>query len=72
LSPQYQISASAEETTLRNFEFRTFHYPEPVDRDCSCPYEAKFFRDETAEATLELQGEWPQAARIGRRRRRAG
>jgi lysine 2,3-aminomutase len=72
LSPQYQISASAEETTLRNFEFRTFHYPEPVERDCSCPYEAKFFREEPAESTLELQGDWPQAARAGRRRRRAG
>ena len=71
LSPQYQLSASAEETTLRNFEFRTFRYPEPVERDCTCAYEAKFFREDTAEAALELQADWPQSARA-RRRRRAG
>ena len=68
LSPQYQISASTEETTLRNFEFRTFHYPEPVDRECACPYEAKFFGEETADAALEEL----QVARAARRRRRAG
>jgi lysine 2,3-aminomutase len=68
LSPQYQISADAEGTTLRNFEFRTFHYPEPVERDCACPYEAKFFGEETADAAIEEL----QVARAARRRRRAG
>ena len=68
LSPQYQISADAEGTTLRNFEFRTFHYPEPVERDCACPYEAKFFGAQTGDAAVEDL----QAARVARRRRRAG
>jgi lysine 2,3-aminomutase len=43
LGPQYLVTSSEKEVTLRNFEFRTFRYPETEERDCACPYEARFF-----------------------------
>jgi hypothetical protein len=30
------------QVTLRNFEGQTFSYPQPTEREASCPYEAKW------------------------------
>ena len=42
LSPQYVVSSAPEEISLRNYENRPYRYPEPADRDCTCPYDEKW------------------------------
>ena len=43
LSPQYVVSWAEDHVVLRNFEGRSYRYPEPPAdaRDCSCPYDSK-------------------------------
>ena len=45
LSPQYLVSWAEDHVVLRNYEGRLYNYPEPEDRDCTCPYEAAWFGD---------------------------
>ncbi|HEY3353339.1 MAG TPA: KamA family radical SAM protein [Polyangia bacterium] len=60
LGPQYLVTASEKEVTLRNFEFRTFHYPETEERDCTCAYEGRYF-GEAGEVDLEqAANDWPR------------
>lgn len=42
LQPDYVVSAGAREVRLRNWQGRLFRYPQPVEQDCACPYEAKW------------------------------
>ncbi|MEK6607508.1 MAG: KamA family radical SAM protein [Myxococcota bacterium] len=53
--PQYVVSTGLHETVVRNFEFRTFRYPEPLERDCTVAYEDKWFAAAPPTAALEAQ-----------------
>jgi len=39
LQPEYVVERRANETVLRNFRGQRYVYPEPVETDCSCPYD---------------------------------
>jgi lysine 2,3-aminomutase len=39
LQPQYVVEKREGETLLRNFRGETYVYPEPQEKDCSCPYD---------------------------------
>jgi lysine 2,3-aminomutase len=39
LQPNYLLSLGEKETLFRNFQNDVYRYPEPVERDCSCPYD---------------------------------
>lgn len=43
LQPDYWVSASEREAVLRSYTGELYRYPEPIERDCSCPYEDKYF-----------------------------
>ena len=43
MGPEYVVSTAPDEVTLRNFQQRIYHYPEPQNRDCTCPYDARWF-----------------------------
>jgi lysine 2,3-aminomutase len=43
VAPQYLLSSTDQEVVVRNYEWDTFRYQEPTERDCSCPYEDVFF-----------------------------
>jgi lysine 2,3-aminomutase len=40
LQPDYVLERRENETVLRNFQGKTFAYPEPAEVDCTCPYDA--------------------------------
>lgn len=40
LQPTYLLSQSETSSTFRNYKGETYVYPEPLDRDCSVPYES--------------------------------
>jgi lysine 2,3-aminomutase len=44
LQPEYLLSLGEDEAVLRNWRGQSYRYPQPAERDCSCPYEAKFYR----------------------------
>jgi lysine 2,3-aminomutase len=39
LQPEYAVERRAGETLFRNFRGESFAYPEPAEKDCSCPYD---------------------------------
>jgi lysine 2,3-aminomutase len=41
LQPRYLVAQDEHQTTFRSWEGGTYRYPEPRERDCACPYEAK-------------------------------
>jgi lysine 2,3-aminomutase len=43
LQPRYVVEEGAEAWTFRNFRGETYRYPQPEDRDCSCPNEEHYF-----------------------------
>jgi lysine 2,3-aminomutase len=43
LQPNYLVEANEREWTFRNFRGETYRYPEPAERDCGCPHEARYF-----------------------------
>jgi lysine 2,3-aminomutase len=43
IGPNYVLAWGTERLKLRNWEGKVVEYPEPVERDCSCPYEAEWF-----------------------------
>lgn len=49
LSPSYLLTTGESNVMVRNFEGRAFNYPQPSERDPSCPYDAKW----TAEQPVE-------------------
>jgi lysine 2,3-aminomutase len=40
LQPEYVTERTANETIFRNYRGERYVYPEPEERDCSCPYES--------------------------------
>jgi len=43
LQPTYVLASNDREWTFRNFRGETYRYPEPAERDCECPHEARYF-----------------------------
>jgi lysine 2,3-aminomutase len=39
LQPDYVVERGANETVLRNYKHERYVYPEPEEKDCSCPYD---------------------------------
>jgi lysine 2,3-aminomutase len=44
LQPNYLLSLGARETVFRNYRNEIYRYPEPEERDCTCPYDEVFYR----------------------------
>jgi lysine 2,3-aminomutase len=42
VAPNYLLTAGESQVMIRNFEGQTFAYPQPRERDPSCPYETKW------------------------------
>lgn len=40
LQPEYVVERGASQTMFRNFQGKSYAYPEPEETDCSCPYDA--------------------------------
>ncbi len=55
LQPDYVLARGEREWTFRNFQGDTYSYPEPEDRDCSCPYDDEIFYSPGA-GGVALQG----------------
>lgn len=47
IQPDYVTERGETETVFRNYRGETYRYPEPVERDCSCPYEALWMNRNT-------------------------
>jgi lysine 2,3-aminomutase len=47
LQPSYLVSQSEDAATFRNYKGEMYRYPEPVERDCSVPYDEIFYGDES-------------------------
>lgn len=45
LQPTYLVSQGEHTATFRNYKGEIYDYPEPVERDCSVPYESVFYGD---------------------------
>lgn len=45
VAPQYLISSTDEEVVIRNHEWNVYRYREPLERDCTCPYDDVYFED---------------------------
>jgi lysine 2,3-aminomutase len=43
LQPQYLVSLGEQEAIFRNHRGETYVYPEPEERDCTCPYDERFY-----------------------------
>jgi lysine 2,3-aminomutase len=43
LQPSYLLSRDATSATFRNYRNETYVYPEPKERDCSCPYDEVYY-----------------------------
>lgn len=44
LQPEYVVERREHETVFRNFRGERYAYPEPVERDCECPYDEAWQR----------------------------
>ena len=42
LGPEYVVSHAPDEILLRNYQHEPYRYPEPAERDCTCPYDTKW------------------------------
>src|SRR5262245_44474172 len=62
IAPNYLLALGESRVSIRNFEGAAFSYPQPAQRDCSVPYEGKWF-GEVPPATAE-----PAAASAHERR----
>ena len=40
LQPDYVVERGEQATVLRNYKHQRYVYPEPEEKDCSCPYDA--------------------------------
>jgi lysine 2,3-aminomutase len=49
LQPNYLLSIGEQESLFRNFQNKAYRYPEPKERDCSCPYDEVWFAEGRAE-----------------------
>ena len=61
IQPNYVLSSGEREWKLRNFQDRIYRYPQPAERDCSCPYDDEVFYSPACAGTA-AQGEavkWP-------------
>lgn len=57
LQPSYLVSLGEKETMFRNYKGELYRYPEPVQRECSVPYNAVFYgEDERSEGVSEAKG----------------
>ena len=43
LQPNYLLSLGERETVFRNYRGQIYRYPEPAERDCTCPYDEVTF-----------------------------
>ncbi|MBS2027122.1 MAG: KamA family radical SAM protein [Deltaproteobacteria bacterium] len=43
LQPNYLLAIGEKEATFRNYRNEIYRYPEPAERDCSCPYDEIFY-----------------------------
>ncbi len=43
LQPTYLVSQSESSARFRNYKGETYDYPEPIERDCSVPYDDLFY-----------------------------
>jgi lysine 2,3-aminomutase len=43
IAPNYLLALGESRVSIRNFEGSSFSYPQPVQRDCSVQYEAKWY-----------------------------
>jgi lysine 2,3-aminomutase len=50
LQPNYLVEKTESEATFRNYRGEIYRYPEPVERDCSVPYDEVFYPNEEAVA----------------------
>jgi lysine 2,3-aminomutase len=48
LQPEYVAERGETETVFRNYRGQRYAYPEPKERDCSCPYDAVWRNRERA------------------------
>jgi lysine 2,3-aminomutase len=46
VGPQYVLGRDHDQLTLRTYDGRVVHYPEPRERDCSVPYDRVFFGED--------------------------
>lgn len=44
LQPNYLLALGEKESVFRNYRNEIYRYPEPAERDCSCPYDEIFYR----------------------------
>ncbi len=44
LQPDYVVERGEKETVLRNYKHQRYVYPEPEEKDCSCPYDEVWTR----------------------------
>ena len=44
LQPDYVVERGEKETVLRNYQHQRYVYPEPEEKDCSCPYDEVWLR----------------------------
>ena len=50
LQPNYLVSQAEDSTLFRNYKGEMYSYPEPVERDCSVPYDDVYYGGESAPA----------------------
>lgn len=43
LQPNYLLSRDGKSATFRNYRNETYVYPEPTERDCTCPYDEVWY-----------------------------
>lgn len=43
LQPNYLLALGEKDSVFRNFKNEIYRYPEPAERDCSCPYDEVFY-----------------------------
>jgi lysine 2,3-aminomutase len=43
LQPSYVVAKEERSWTFRNYLGESYRYPEPEERDCGCPHEARYF-----------------------------
>ena len=54
LQPQYVLEKEERAWTFRNFKNQIYRYPEPADRECSCPWEETYFARSAAPTAQPL------------------
>jgi lysine 2,3-aminomutase len=43
LQPTYLLALGEKESVFRNYRNEIYRYPEPEERDCTCPYDEIYF-----------------------------